>query len=223
MIKENQDNAVTPAPIFQSIFGSHWDQLPLVLQQHYAIRPFSKDRVRVSGVLDTYCAGVFRWFSFILKRIGTIPPFTEKQVATQVWFSGKAQSSDFHFQREFNFKQYGTYRFNSRLVPIQQNDASQSKHNEVVEHLGWGLGWHCAFNWATDHIKIQHLGYKLCVFGLMIPLPITWLLGTANATETALNESDFSMQVNITHPWWGKLYGYEGTFTIEEVHTSQRA
>ena len=44
-------------PIFKSIFGASWDELPSVMRKHYANRPYSDDITIVDGVLDVMCAG----------------------------------------------------------------------------------------------------------------------------------------------------------------------
>lgn len=203
----------SPRPIFAAVFGQDWPQLPPVLQKHYVIREGCQDRVVLEGTLNTVCGGILKWLSFIVKRLKTIPPFTENQVHTLVEFTGDGQSNAFHFYRHFQFKRHGDYHFRSKLIPF--------KKNEVVEHLGPGLGWHCAFIRQDEQIIIKHLGYKLCLFGKTWPLPITWLLGEANATETALDDTRFSMQVNITHPLWGKIYGYSGEFTVKQIELAQ--
>ncbi len=46
-------NVIAPTqPIFQSVLGDDWEALPPVMQAHYAVRPYSNDRVTVRGTLD---------------------------------------------------------------------------------------------------------------------------------------------------------------------------
>ena len=45
-------------PIFKDIFAEQWKSLPPALKAHYANRPFSHDRVTVSGHLTIRFAGV---------------------------------------------------------------------------------------------------------------------------------------------------------------------
>ena len=95
------------------------------------------------------------------------------------------------------------------MVPVEGN--------ELIEMMKFGLGWKMAYLWQDNHVKLIHRGYVFKLFGHFIPLPITWLLGQGNATETAIDEHNFAMSVDITHPWWGKIYQYNGQFKVKEA------
>ncbi|QKK05237.1 MAG: DUF4166 domain-containing protein [Pseudomonadota bacterium] len=56
----------------------------------------------------------------------------------------------------------------------------------------------------------------LRLFGHFIPVPLTMLMGKGYAEEIAVDDERFDMIVNITHPWWGKIYEYKGRFKIVE-------
>lgn len=47
-----------------------------------------------------------------------------------------------------------------------------------------------------------------------IPIPLTMILGAGNAVEYPIDDNIFGMEVSITHPWWGQLYGYKGRFEV---------
>ena len=61
---------------------------------------------------------------------------------------------------------------------------------------------------------LQHQGYVLRFFGFYIPLPLALFIGKGHAEEQALSDQHFSMFMTITHPWWGTIYKYKGTFTF---------
>ena len=87
-MKENKQ------PIFKSIFGSSWNKLPIVMQKHYANRPYSNDVVTVKGKMDIE----FNWFGKLcapLFRIfGTLIPYQGKNIETTVHYkSSKIDNS----------------------------------------------------------------------------------------------------------------------------------
>jgi len=42
------------------------------------------------------------------------------------------------------------------------------------------------------------------------------LIGEGNALEKPVDDDTFDMQVDITHPWWGKVYEYKGRFHLKD-------
>jgi predicted DCC family thiol-disulfide oxidoreductase YuxK len=195
-------------PMFKAIFGSAWEQLPPVMRRHYANRPYSDDIVVVEGVMDVTCLGVIRYFSPLFWLMGGIPPITATNVPVTVSFSSDKNAKAFHFKRIFNFTKRKPYHFQSCMIPI--------KGNELIERMRFGLCWRLRYLWEDEKVKLKHQGYALELFGHVIPLPLTFLLGAGNAEEIALDDDRFAMHVNITHPWWGNIYTYKGTFTVKK-------
>lgn len=200
------DRANNHKPIFQAVFGETWEKLPAVMRMHYANRPYSDDRVTVKGNLDVLCRGPIRALQPLLRLLGLIPPYNETHVPVTVVYESHPDSRDFSLNRTFHFANREPYRFNSRM--------RQVSGAEVVELMRFGIGWRMRYLWQDGKVILQHKGYLLNLFGRFIPLPLTALLGTVYAEETALDDSIFDMCVEIRHPWWGKIYGYSGRFEI---------
>lgn len=193
-------------PTFKRIFGETWDQLPPVIRKRYANRPYTDDRVTVEGKLDVMCAGPLNWLAPFFWLMGTVPPHNEKNVPVTVHFDSNKNTQAFAFNRIFHFRQRQPYAFYSRMLPI--------KNNELVEVMRFGIGWHMKYAWEDGCVKLKHKGYMLHWFGHFISLPLTFLLGEGNAEEKAIDDNSFAMWVQITHPWWGRLYEYKGQFTV---------
>lgn len=196
-------------PIFKSIFGDAWNELPPVMHKHYANRPFGDDEIIVEGRLDVMCARPIRFLAPALKLMGQIPAHNEKNVPVKVHFKSAEKSKAFHFQRIFKFRENKPYIFRSRMVQI--------KNNEVMEIMRFGFAWKLLYLWDGEKVILKHRGYALCLFGLSIPLPLTLLLGEGYAEEIAVDANRFDMITHITHPWWGKIYEYKGRFEVKEV------
>ncbi len=194
-------------PIFKSVFGNDWEALPLVMKRHYANRPYSTDVTLVDGHLDVMCAGPIKAFAWLFWFMHGIPPYNETTVPVTVSFESDQYSKFFHFNRVFNFKTRQAYCFKSRMIPIN--------NNEVVEVMPSHLGWRMNYVWEDGRVKLKHKGYVLYALGHFIRLPLTFLIGKGYAEEIAVDDNRFNMVVTITHPWWGKIYEYNGQFTMK--------
>jgi len=146
------------------------------------------------------------WLSPLMKLLGQIPAFNEKDVPVTVQFESDLNSKAFHFNRCFKFPGREPYVFHSRMLQI--------KDNEVIEIMKFGLGWRMMYLWDGEKVILAHKGYSLQFFGHLIPLPLTILIGAGNAMEYPVDENTFDMEVTITHPWWGEVYGYKGRFEV---------
>ena len=193
-------------PTFRSIFGEDWNNLPPIMKKHYANHPYSTDITTVEGVLDVYCKPPLLWLSPLMRMLGQIPTFNERRVPVTVQFENDSNSKSFHFNRRFNFPNRAPYVFHSRMF--------QTKNNEVVEVMRFGLAWKMQYSWDGEKVVLAHRGYALQVFGYLIPLPLTILMGAGNAAEYPVDDNTFDMEVSIVHPWWGEMYGYKGRFEV---------
>jgi predicted DCC family thiol-disulfide oxidoreductase YuxK len=201
--------SLSSQPIFKSIFGASWDELPPVMHKHYACRPYTADEVTVEGRLDVMCAGPIKIMSPLMQIMGQIPPRNESDVSVSVKFSSATNSKAFHFTRKFYFKESTPYIFHSRMMQI--------KGDEVIEIMRFGLGWKMRYGWDGQKVVLEHRGYALHLFGHFIPIPLAILIGKGYAEEVAVDEDTFDMVTHITHPWWGKVYEYKGRFRVVDT------
>lgn len=198
-------------PIFQSVFGKQWADLPPILKKHYQPQAYGSNMVVFKGKMDIRCQGPIKWLAPILWLFRGIPPRTENQIPVKVSFISQANELALQFDRQFNFKNKKPYRFQSKLYP--QTDG------HVAEVMKYGITWKMKLHWDQDRIKIEHQGYALKWFGHLTPMPLSWLFGRAYAEEIAVDEQSFYMSVKITHPLWGEIYSYCGRF---ETHIAER-
>lgn len=193
-------------PIFKSIFGEDWDELPPVMKKHYSNRPYTQEETIVNGVLDVMCKPPLSLLSPLMKLLGQIPTYNETNVPVKVHFESDLNSKSFHFNRIFNFSRGKVYKFQSRMIQI--------KGNEVIEVMRFGFGWKMRYVWDGEKVLLLHKGYVLQAFGHYIPLPLTMLMGAGYAEERSIDDNTFDMETHIVHPWWGKIFEYKGRFEV---------
>ncbi|MEP1208757.1 MAG: DUF4166 domain-containing protein [Rhizobiaceae bacterium] len=193
-------------PIFKSVFGEFWNDLPPVLKKHYANRPFCNDEYVAEGRLDVTCGQPLKMLAPLMRILGQIPAHTEKDVPVRVRFQSDPNSSDFHLNRRFEFNTAKAYQFRSRMRHVRGAD--------TVEIMRFGFCWKARFNWDGARVVLSHRGYAFNLFGWLVPLPLTLLMGAGHAEEVAVDDNHFDMMTQIVHPWWGKIYGYSGRFRM---------
>lgn len=193
-------------PTFKPIFGGAWDELPPVIKKHYANRPYTDDKVTVSGHLDISCAKHIQRLAPVFWFLGTVPPINEKAVPVTVHFESNPDTKEFCLNRIFYFKDRKRYVFRTLM--------SQIKGGEVIEVMRFGICWRMNYLWEDNKVILRHKAYALKTFNHFIPLPVTWLLGRGDAEEWAIDDNTFAMRATITHPLPGKVYEYKGRFKV---------
>ena len=200
-------------PIFADIFAEHWDSLPSALKAHYANRPFSNDRVTVTGKLTIRMGGLLRLASPVLRALKMLTPWAGDDIPCTVEFHSEPQSDAFIFARRFDFPGHTPYVFRSKMVP-------QGPH-EVIEYMAGGVGWRCGYFYEDGKVLLRHRGYVWRLFGANLPL--YWLgelmLGRGDAFEAATGDNRFRMCMTLSGGLFGRLtaYSYEGEFIVTEV------
>ncbi len=197
-----------PGPIFKPVFADAWATLPNCIKARYAVRAGSTDRVSVAGKLDVEYSRAFLLLAPIFRLLGTLVPHRGRGVPVRVTFSSPPGSAALHLDRVFSFPGRAPARFSSRLVP-QGGD-------RVVEFMRYGIGWKSRLFLEGDDVIMQHVGYVWRLFGILVPLPLGWIVGRGHATETPISGGTFSMTMELRHPLLGRLFEYHGTFEIEK-------
>lgn len=196
-------------PIFQNIFGDSWASLPPVMKKHYANRPYSNDVVTVEGMMKVESSLFARLLTPLFIMAGSLVPYEGENIPVTVHFKSSPENNRYQFDRTFNFPAKKPYHFRSAMKPIGGN--------QVVEFMRFGIGWRAAYTWDGNDVILAHKGYVLNLFGLLLPLPLELLMGKGNASETPINDDEFSMQMEIRHALFGKIYEYGGTFKVVKL------
>ena len=200
-------------PIFAEIFAEQWDRLPPALKAHYANRPFSNDRVTVTGTLTIRMGPLLQLFSPLLKACKMLTPWEGVDVPCTVEFHSEPNSKAFIFERRFAFPGRPPHVFRSKMV--------MQRPHEVIEYMANGIGWRCAYYYDKDKVLLQHRGYVWRLFGIDIPVSALGelLLGHGGAYEQATGDNRFKMRMALYGGLFQELteYSYEGEFTVVEV------
>jgi len=193
-------------PIFKAVLAEQWNDLPPVMQKHYAVRPYSEDVVKIKGHLDI---DVSLLVGLMARLTGALPAHSGRQVPVTVVFRSGKDSAAFHFERVFHYPVRGEVAFHSKMEVVGGN--------ELVEFMRFGVGWKLACEWDGSKIILRHKGYVWRVFGVMIPIPFALIMGKGHAEEVPISDDGFAMWTHTLHPLFGKTFGYAGEFKVTEV------
>ncbi len=193
-------------PIFKSIFGEAWNEMPPALKKHYANRPYTDDVVPLDGVMDIKFSKLTRIIAPLFRIFGALAPYEGENIPTVVYSKSEPGSDNYILERHFNFPDKN-FIFRSNLVPLGGS--------KVIEIMKSGLGWYCDISYQNGKVILAHKGYRLRLFGILIPIPLGLILGKAYAEEEAIDDDNFRMEMSITHPWFGQTYLYKGRFKVK--------
>ena len=197
-------------PIFKAVFGDTWDDLPPVMKDHYAVRAGTDDLVRVEGHLDIKIS----WPVSIMARLtGMLLAYSGDNVPVTVVFTNGAGNRGFQFDRTFHFTDRGDVSFRSRMEHIGGN--------ELVEFMGFGIGWKMAYSWDGSKVVLEHRGYVWRLFGVLVPVPLALIMGQGHAEEVPVSDDEFSMWTHSRHRLFGNMFAYAGSFKVTEVSCDQ--
>ena len=193
--------------IFKQILGSQWDELGIVIKEHYFLKPYSDDYICVQGEMDeihhSLIAKLLIPFGLLF---GAIVPYNRKNVPIDVHYNSKPDSSTLYWDRVFKLTPTKHFHFKSRM--------EQQVGNEVIEFVRFGIGLRLLVTVENRAIIFRDNGYVWKIFGINIPIPMNLVFGNAYVEERPLDDENFSMKMIIQHPLFGVLFRYSGKFTF---------
>jgi hypothetical protein len=196
-------------PVFKPIFAEKWNSLPPVMKKHYANKPFSNDVVTVRGKMNFIIAPWARRVMPLFRFLKILVPYPAENVDAAVHFRSEPDSGTYQFDRWIELPRQ-TYNFLSKM-----------EHNggdEIVEKFASGICWRMKYTYDGEKVLLLHKGYALKIFGKIIPLPISAIVGKGYAEEVPIDENSFRMRMTVTHPLFGVYYEYNGVFTVTEMN-----
>lgn len=183
--------------LMQQALGANWDKLPPALQAHY----------RFGSTVDTGSMdieyprfmqpvwSILSLFGALVDRPGKgVTTVVEKRVVgeRQVW------------ERTITYADGQVVRFNSFWVA--------AGNGEVIEFVNPVLGLQMAPYVVGDKLHYRGVRFVAKLGPLTIPIPEWLTLGHATIVEEALDDTRFAMDFRLTHPLFGQLFRYSGTF-----------
>lgn len=183
--------------IMQSALGDDWVRLPASLQAHYQFGP----NVDV-GYLDIEFPAWMKPYLWLLHRCGALLPRSGRQIPTQV--EKDVVGDHQHWRRTMRFADGKHVTFNSVWVSAGKN--------RLIEYVNPMMGLEMAVRVEGDHLHYEGVRFVLKLGRVLIGLPEWLILGHTTIVERALPGDAFAMDFRLTHPVFGQVFRYAGSF-----------
>jgi hypothetical protein len=194
-------------PVFQEVLGEDWHRLGDIIRRHYFLRGFSDDYVCVKGTMhEVWHSAVAKLLIPFARIFGALVPYRGANVPIEVHYNARPDDGTIHWDRVFHFDGRPPFHFLSHM--------EHAGGNRVIEFIRFGVGMRLKVSAEDGALVFRDEGYIWRIFGIDVPLPIALLLGRAYVEERPVDDERFSMRMTLTHPLFGQLFRYSGSFTI---------
>ena len=193
--------------IFQSALGNEWTQLGDIIQRHYFLKPFSDDSICVRGTMDEiHHSNIAKILIPGGLLFGAIVPYRRQHVPVDVHYQAHTSNANLYWDRVFAISPSKNFHFKSYMEVISDK--------EVIEFVRFGVGIKLTISAEDKALIFRGNGYIWRIARIDIPIPLGFLLGDAYVEERPIDDHSFSMKLRLTHPWFGTLFRYSGTFRL---------
>jgi hypothetical protein len=186
--------------LMQKILGADWQQLPRVIQQHYAID--DNQTSVLEGTMTIHYPSFMFPLIWLIHLFGGLILWRGEAVQTRV--QKTAGAGMLNWQRIMNYSDGNTDYFRSQMVYVAEH--------ELIERTGFGFGLRLIVEVNNGDLVYRSNGHLWQCGKFTITIPDWLLLGEATISEHALSDEEFYLDFNIQHPWWGETYSYRGVF-----------
>lgn len=186
--------------LMQNALGADWDKLPPALQAHYRSGN-ATDR----GSMDIEYPWFMQPYLMLLHLFGALIARRGKQVATVVEKTviGERQ----YWRRTMTYSDGEVAHFNTTWV--------SAGGNNVLEFVNPLLGLQMAVHVEDGRLHYEGVRYVVKLGGLLLTIPEWLVLGHTTIVEEAVDETRFAMDFRLSHPLFGQLFRYAGTFEAQ--------
>ncbi|HMW18364.1 MAG TPA: DUF4166 domain-containing protein [Accumulibacter sp.] len=184
----------------QRALGDDWQRLPAALQAHYQVGP----NVDI-GCMDIEFPMWMKPYLWLLHRFGALLPRSGKHIPTRVEKNVVGERQ--FWRRTMHFPDGRLVTFNSVWVPGDKN--------HLIEFVNPMMGLEMTVRVEGNQLRYEGVRFVLKWGRLVVGLPEWLILGHTTIVEHGLSENTFAMDFRLTHPFFGQVFRYAGTFATE--------
>ena len=196
-------------PIIKLALGSDWDRLDPVLRRHYDLTPGQDQQVVMSGTMHDIDHSWIAMAYLLAGRVfGALVPYRGKDIPTTVrnWTT-RNDGRNMFWHRTFTFPDGRNAIFTSRMAYLGGQ--------EFIEYVRFGLGIRMMVSVVNGSLVYKSTGYQWDIGRMSLRFPTWVLLGSGSITESARSNTEFFMDFQMKHPWFGRTFSYCGRFALD--------
>ncbi len=183
--------------LMQIALGEDWDKLPPALQAHYRF-----GKTIDNGGMDIEYPRFMQPYLSVLHLMGALINRGGQQVPTVVEKSVVGERQ--YWRRTITYPDGKAVYFNSFWV--------SAGGNQMIEFVNPVLGLQMAVHVDDGKLHYQGVRFVAKLGRLLLPIPEWLVLGHTTITENAIDATHFAMDFRLTHPVFGQVFRYAGTF-----------
>lgn len=188
--------------LMQRALGDDWERLPTSLQAHYQFGP-SID----VGHMDIEFPRWMKPYLWLLHWVGALLPRSGRAIPTRVE-KNVLQQRQF-WRRTMQFPCGKQVAFNSFWISAGEN--------RLIEFVNPVMGLEMAVGVREGQLHYDGVRFVIKLGRLIMGLPEWLVLGHTTIVESGMPDNTFSMDFRLTHPWFGQVFRYAGTFATEQL------
>jgi Domain of unknown function (DUF4166) len=201
--------------LFRTVLGANFDRLAPALKLHYDVAP--GETVLVQGEMD--CWNRFEWarplIPFSPKNGRAVPVVVRNQTILPKVVNLREDVPCFEWHREF-FYPSGT-QLSYTLTQADPRNKPGCVLDMFNQPPNIGVTLHVEVSTDGRTLTQTARGAQYAIFGSRrVALPGLFNIHTM-AIERALDEVQVQTEVVISHPLFGRLFGYSGTLRVNRV------
>ena len=186
--------------LMQCALGDDWHKLPPALQAHYRYGDLTE-----AGFMDIEFPWFMQPFLSVLRLFGALVNSRGKNVPTLVEKNYKNDTQ--HWKRTITYPNGKVIYFYSALVAAEEN--------QLIEYTNSIMGLQMSVHVADGKLHYSGVRFVFKLGTILLPIPEWLLLGHTTITETAVDETHFAMDFRLTHPLFGQIFRYAGSFKVD--------
>jgi len=199
-------------PIFRLALGeAAWQRLAPVIRQHYDSAAFGTRRLILQGVMEEifHAPWVKPWLC-LARGFNALVPWQGRDVPVEVsnW-ADPAYPNTLFWHRLFHFADGGEHVFESRM--------ELGGLGEIIELLRFGVGIRMRVSESGGALVYSARDHCWKIGPWILGIPNWALLGEARIVESMSADGGIHLDFTITHPWFGRSFGYRGRFILMSV------
>ena len=183
--------------LMQNALGADWDKLPAALQAHYRF-----GKTIDNGHMDIEYPRFMQPYLSVLHLMGALIDRGGRQVPTVVEKTVVGERQ--YWRRTITYPDGKVVYFNSFWV--------FAGGNQMIEFVNPVLGLQMSVHVEDGKLHYEGVRFVAKLGRWLLPIPEWLVLGHTTIVEEALDETHFAMDFRLTHPLFGQLFRYSGTF-----------
>lgn len=183
--------------LMQNTLGADWGKLPPALQTHYRF-----GKTIDNGHMDIEYPRFMQPYLSVLRLMGALIDRGGRQVPTVVEKTVVGERQ--YWRRTITYPDGRVVHFNSFWV--------FAGGNQMIEFVNSVLGLQMSVHVEDGKLHYEGVRFVAKLGRWLLPIPEWLVLGHTTITEHAIDATHFAMDFRLTHPLFGQLFRYSGTF-----------